>query len=47
MLAGQKTEVAYLKEYEKELQEYSSIEISYFELKKKVEKKEISKLGVL
>jgi len=38
MLAGPKTEVAYLKEYEKELQEYSSIEISYFELKKKVEK---------
>ena len=38
MLAGPKTEVAYLKEYEKELQEYSSIDISYFELKKKVEK---------
>ena len=38
ILAGPKMEVAYLKEYEKELQEYSSIEISYFELKKKVEK---------
>ena len=38
MLAGPKTEVASLKEYEKELQEYSGIGISYFEIKKKVEK---------
>jgi len=38
MLAGLKTEVASLKEYEKELQEYSGIGISYFEIKKKVEK---------
>ena len=38
MLAGPKIEVASLKEYEKELQEYSRIGISYFEIKKKVEK---------
>ena len=38
MLAGLKTEVAFLKECEKELKEHSRIDISYFELKRKVKK---------
>ena len=38
ILVGPRTEVAYLKEYEKELSEYSKIDIDYFELKKKMEK---------
>jgi len=38
MLVGPKTEVANLKEYEQEVEEYSKINLDYFELKKKKEK---------
>ena len=38
MLVGPKTEVAYLKEYEKELVEYSNVDLRFFELKKKIKK---------
>ena len=47
MLAGPKTEVAYLKECKKELQEYSNVEISFFELKRRLKKKVTLKLGAL
>jgi len=38
MLVEPKPDVAYLKEYENELADYSKISLDYFELKKKMEK---------
>jgi len=38
ILVGPKTDVASLKEYEEELKEYCHTDLSFFELKKKMEK---------
>ena len=38
MLIGPKPKVASLKEYKKELEEYTEIDLKYFELKAKIEK---------
>ena len=47
MLVGPKPDVAYLKEYENELADYSKISLDYFELKKRRRKKEMSMQNAL